>query len=668
MARESEDGEMGKCRYIELLAPARDVSVGRVAIDSGADAVYIGGPAFGARKAAGNSIENIRELCEYAHLFGVRVFVTLNTLLHDDEMDEAVRLAHAYNEIGVDAILIQDLRLAARLFATGEFEGKLHASTQCDIRNVEKVKELEAMGFAQVVLARELSYSEIRSIHEQTAVPLEAFVHGALCVSYSGACYLSEAVCGRSANRGECAQMCRLPYDVLDENGNEILHGKHVLSLLDLDRSAHLQELIDSGVTTLKIEGRLKDADYVRNVVAYYRQKLDALFAASNGHYAQSSYGETRIAFTPDPAKTFHRGATEYFSFERPAHLVNMDTPKSTGELLGYAPIKAEWGLQNGDGLVAFGTAAAQTDAYANASASLKRHRSPLSPYETSSMGTPKNNYSEGFYWPSRVRIPVGLPIYRTYNAEFQRQLAAKDATKRVLKVKIVLRETEEGFEVEMTGPINNAFQRQFHTPPSLRATSPTLGEELHKIAFPAEKVPATNGERAEAMVRQQLSKLGDTPFEAEEVRVEWSQPYFLQAATLNAWRREAVQALLESLEGFRKVKKGLERFSLDGLGRSAEPCRRVLPRQTRSIGEAVQKGEEGLREVKKGEDAIEPSSQYNMPEALMTCKYCLLYEMGCCKKRNPRKTGVPTYLRRGDLLLRIETDCKECVMKLKKA
>ena len=573
---------MGECRYIELLAPARDVSVGRVAIDSGADAVYIGGPAFGARKAAGNSIEDIRELCEYAHVFGVRVFVTLNTLLHDDEMDEAVRLAHAYNEIGVDGILIQDLRLAARLFATGKFDGRLHASTQCDIRNVEKVKELEAMGFAQVVLARELSFEEIRRIREQTTVPLEAFVHGALCVSYSGACYLSEAVCGRSANRGECAQMCRLPYDVLDENGKELLHGKHVLSLLDLDRSAHLQELLDSGVTTLKIEGRLKDADYVRNVVAYYRQKLDALFAASNGRYAGSSYGETRIAFTPDPAKTFHRGATEYFSMERPAHLVNMDTPKSTGELLGYAPIRAEWGLQNGDGLVANG---------------------------------------EGFYWPSRVRVPAGTPVYRTYNAAFQRELAAKDATKRVVKVRMTLKETEEGFMVKGEWlRVNGSYlagsdDRQSRA--GLRV------ERQWKI----EKIPATNGERAEAMVRQQLSKLGDTPFEAEEVRVEWSQPYFLPAATLNAWRREVVEAMLEQMKRRKEV-----------------------------------------RIVRKSDASSVPDSPSGIPEALMTCKYCLLYEMGCCKKRNPRKTGVPTYLRRGDLLLRIETDCKECVMKLKKA
>ncbi|MBR4547882.1 MAG: U32 family peptidase, partial [Paludibacteraceae bacterium] len=269
---------MSETRYIELLAPAKNLEVGRVAIDSGADAVYIGGPAFGARKAAGNSLEDIAELCRYAHVFGVRVFTTLNTLLRDDEMDEAVRLACAFRQIGVDAILIQDLRLARVLLEMGGFEHLLHASTQCDVRDLRRVQELENMGFSQVVLARELSYAEMKHIREHTTVALEAFVHGALCVSYSGACYLSEAVCGRSANRGECAQMCRLTYDVLDENKRELLHQKHVLSLRDLDRSHHLRELLDAGITTLKIEGRLKDADYVRNVVAYYRGLLDDIF------------------------------------------------------------------------------------------------------------------------------------------------------------------------------------------------------------------------------------------------------------------------------------------------------------------------------------------------------------------------------------------------------
>lgn len=566
---------------IELLAPGKNLAVGRVAIESGADAVYIGGPAFGARKAAGNSLEDIAELCRYAHLFGARVFTTLNTLLHDDEMAEAVSLACAYKEIGVDAILIQDLRLARILLNMVGFEGMLHASTQCDNRSLERVQQLEQMGFSQVVLARELSYQEMRAIREHTSVALEAFVHGALCVSYSGACYLSEAVCGRSANRGECAQMCRLTYDVLDADGREMRHEKHVLSLYDLDRSEHLRELLETGVTTLKIEGRLKDQDYVRNVVAYYRQKLDRLFAESQGRFVQASRGRTKIAFTPDPAKTFHRGRTEYFSFERPDNLVNMLTPKSTGEFLGRAPIQDSWNLHNGDGLVAG---------------------------------------ELGFYWPSRVKIPAGTPVYRTYNAEFQKTLAAKDAATRVLPVRLTLSETEEGFALRMED-----------------------GERSVECQWKEEKIPAENGERAEAMVRQQLTKLGDTPFEAESVEIVWSRSYFCIAKTLNAWRREVVA---KALECWSKIDNGAPNTN------------------QRSVcgGES-----EGSELFNKSEALAEELSQpARIPNALMTCKYCLLNEMGCCKKLG-KAERMPTFLRRGDLLLRIETDCKNCQMTLVK-
>ena len=624
---------MSETRCIELLAPAKNLEVGRVAIDSGADAVYIGGPAFGARKAAGNSLEDIAELCRYAHIFGVRVFTTLNTLLRDDEMDEAVRLACAFRQIGVDAILIQDLRLARVLLEMGGFEHLLHASTQCDVRDLRRVQELENMGFSQVVLARELSYAEMKHIREHTTVALEAFVHGALCVSYSGACYLSEAVCGRSANRGECAQMCRLTYDVLDENKRELLHQKHVLSLRDLDRSHHLRELLDAGITTLKIEGRLKDADYVRNVVAYYRGLLDDIFRSSTT-YAQASRGITRIQFKPDPAKTFHRGATEYFSFfsagdtpdKRPADLVNMDTPKSTGEFLGYTPIKNSWGLQNGDGLV---------------------------------VG------DQGFYWPTRQRFPEGLPVYRTYNADFQRQLSAKDATKRVLPVKILFCDTPDGFSIEIT-PISPAASTAYaapaasitpstpissitptvHTSPtsSTSSTSPTIHHAPIApilLSFPADKVPATNADRAEAVVRQQLGKLGDTPFEASEVDIRWSQPYFLPASTLNSYRRTAVDALITALTQIPHAPA-----TSTTPAASASPTTPTAP--ISPIGPI---------------SPIYGSSP--LPSALMTCRYCLLRELGCCKRLNPRKTGIPTYLRRGDLLLRIQTDCRSCLMTL---
>ncbi len=672
---------MSETRYIELLAPAKNLEVGRVAIDSGADAVYIGGPAFGARKAAGNSLEDIAELCRYAHVFGVRVFTTLNTLLRDDEMDEAVRLACAFRQIGVDAILIQDLRLARVLLEMGGFEHMLHASTQCDVRDLRRVQELENMGFSQVVLARELSYAEMKHIREHTTVALEAFVHGALCVSYSGACYLSEAVCGRSANRGECAQMCRLTYDVLDENKRELLHQKHVLSLRDLDRSHHLRELLDAGITTLKIEGRLKDADYVRNVVAYYRGLLDDIFRSSTT-YAQASRGITRIQFKPDPTKTFHRGATEYFSFfsagdtpdKRPADLVNMDTPKSTGEFLGYTPIKDSWGLQNGDGLV---------------------------------VG------DQGLYWPTRQRFPEGLPVYRTYNADFQRQLSAKDATKRVLPVKILFCDTPDGFSIEITPispirPTTPAASTAYAAPAapispitpipptsptiSTSPTSPTIHPALIApilLSFPAEKVPATNADRAEAVVRQQLGKLGDTPFEASEVDIRWSQPYFLPASTLNSYRRTAVDALLTALTQIPHAPATSSIPSTSSIPAtstipstpttsipSATPISPISP--ISPIGPIIPTSPTSSTSSTSSTSLTSPTIRPSLispispiygssalPSSLMTCRYCLLHELGCCKRLNPRKTGVPTYLRRGDLLLRIQTDCRSCLMTL---
>ena len=342
---------------LSLLSPARDKEVAKAAIHAGADAIYIGAPAYGARKAAGNSLEDLEEVVRYAHTYGVQVLVTLNTLLNDDEYPKAVSLAHALYKIGVDALIIQDLHLLDYDLPPI----RLHASTQCDNRTPEQVAHLRDLGFKRVVLARELSINEIRNIHQ--AVPdieLEAFVHGALCVSYSGRCYISEVLVGRSANRGACAQFCRMAYDLLDAEMNEVqdeqgkpIHQRYLLSLQDLDRSAYLQELIDAGVTTFKIEGRLKDADYVTNITAYYREKIDSIISPFHHSIIHS--------FTPNPEKTFHRGATDYFLHGRTPHLANWDTPKSTGEYIGEVleskgntlrvRLKEGITLHNGDGL-----------------------------------------------------------------------------------------------------------------------------------------------------------------------------------------------------------------------------------------------------------------------------------------------------------------------------
>ena len=429
-------------------------------------------------------MEDLAEVVRHAHTYGVQVLVTLNTLLHDDEYADAVALAHALYKIGVDALIIQDLHLL-------DFDLppiRLHASTQCDNRTPEQVKNLRDLGFKRVVLARELGIDEIRAIHE--AVPdieLEAFVHGALCVSYSGRCYISEVLAGRSANRGACAQFCRMAYDLLDSEMNEVLdehgepiHQRHLLSLQDLDRSAYLDELIAAGVTTFKIEGRLKDAEYVTNVVAYYREKL----GPNGAVYTRS--------FTPDPEKTFHRGATDYFLHGRTPHMANWDTPKSTGEYIGEVleardntlrvRLKEGVMLHNGDGL----TIGSEGFNVNGVEGSLIHVNKALS--------------------GSRY---TGIPLYRNLDTDFIKSLHSE----RRIPVDIVLSETESGF--------------------CLR-----IGDK--ERTFDYVKEPAKNETKALETIRTQLSKLGDTPYVAREVRIE-SQPYFIPISVLNEWRRTTI-------------------------------------------------------------------------------------------------------------------------------
>lgn len=469
---------------ITLLSPARDKEVAKAAIQAGADAIYIGAPAYGARKAAGNSLEDLEEVVNYAHTYGVQVLVTLNTLLHDDEYADAVALAHALYKIGVDALIIQDLHLLDLNLPPI----RLHASTQCDNRTPEQVKQLRDMGFKRVVLARELGIEEIRAIHE--AVPdieLEAFVHGALCVSYSGRCYISEVLAGRSANRGACAQFCRMAYDLLDAEGNEVLdengqpiHQRHLLSLQDMDRSAYLKELIEAGVTTFKIEGRLKDADYVTNITAYYREKLSA-FSHQDSVISRS--------FVPNPEKTFHRGGIDYFLHGRTPHMANWDTPKSTGEYIGEVVevrgntlrVRLAPGIElhNGDGLT-IGSEGCNVN---GVEGNLVKINKAIS-----------------------IQNSAFSPLYRNNDVEFTKNLKSE----RRIPVDIVFRETANGF--------------------SLR-----IGDK--EKTFDYVKEPAKNAEKALDTIRTQLSKLGDTPYVAREVKIE-SQPYFIPIRILNEWRR----------------------------------------------------------------------------------------------------------------------------------
>ena len=491
------------------MAPARDLEVGRAAIDAGADAVYIGAPEFGARQAASNSIEEIAALVKYAHRFGAQVLVTLNTLLHDDEFPRACALAHDLYKVGVDALIIQDLNLLNYDLPPI----RLHASTQCDNRTPEQVLHLQQLGFRRAVLARELSLQQISNINNailtqdsKFKIELEAFVHGALCVSYSGRCYLSEVLMDRSANRGCCAQLCRQRYDLLDKDGNEILdangkpiHQRYLLSLQDMDRSLHLAQMIEAGVTTFKIEGRLKDRDYVTNIVAYYRQLLDQIIASNPNLQQASTPSVQTYNFTPNPAKTFHRGQTDYFLHKRTPQMANWDTPKSTGEKIGRVvalrkdaicvQLQPNITLHNGDGIC----------------------------FEDK--GFAINRVEGEWIYPNQMpNIQRGTILYRNLDTEFLRSLQAK----RQIPVDIRFEVIPEGYRL-------------------------TIGEKT--TDFVAEHQEANNTQRALQTIIQQLSKLGDTDFAARNIQVINNNqicsehfPYFIPISQLNLWRRQLTQ------------------------------------------------------------------------------------------------------------------------------
>ena len=491
------------------MAPARDLEVGKAAIDAGADAVYIGAPEFGARQAASNSIEDIAALVKYAHRFGAQVLVTLNTLLHDDEFPRACALAHDLYKVGVDALIIQDLNLLNYDLPPI----RLHASTQCDNRTPEQILHLQQLGFRRAVLARELSLQQISNINNailiqnsKIKIELEAFVHGALCVSYSGRCYLSEVLMDRSANRGCCAQLCRQRYDLLDKDGNEILdaHGKpihqrYLLSLQDMDRSLHLAQMIEAGVTTFKIEGRLKDRDYVTNIVAYYRQLLDQIIASNPNLQQASTPSIQTYNFTPNPAKTFHRGQTDYFLHKRTPQMANWDTPKSTGEKIGRVvalrkdaicvQLQPNITLHNGDGIC----------------------------FEDK--GFAINRVEGEWIYPNQMpNIQRGTILYRNLDTEFLRSVQAK----RQIPVDIRFEVIPEGYRL-------------------------TIGEKT--TDFVAEHQEANNTQRALQTIIQQLSKLGDTDFAARNIQVINNNqicsehfPYFIPISQLNLWRRQLTQ------------------------------------------------------------------------------------------------------------------------------
>jgi putative protease len=579
---------------IELLAPAKDLDCGLAAINSGADAVYIGPPRFGARSRAGNSLDDIAALVNYAHTYWARVYVTINTLLYDGELPEAVRLLHQLYDIGVDAAIIQDVGLLECDLPPLP----LIASTQMHNHSPERVSFLEQIGFPRVILARELSLEQIRAIRDRTAIELEFFVHGALCVSYSGQCYMSYAIGGRSGNRGECAQPCRRKYTLVDRDGRPIAENRYLLSLRDLNLTDYLDQLLDAGITSFKIEGRLKDRIYVANVVSWYRRQLDRILAARD--WTRSSSGRSRFGFAPDVSKTFNRGFTSYFLQGRTEPPGVIDTPKMVGEPIGTVIavrgqrflLDTTTRLHNGDGICWFDEGKELCGTTVN-----------------EVQATP----SGLLVGPERVvGIREGLSIYRNHDHAFLReiecQVAGSRQPVRQIAVRMRLESTSEGFFLQAQDEDGNS-------------AAGTLA---------VVKEPAQKPDKAEATARRQLAKTGDTPFACDQVELAWDRPYFLPISALNALRRSTLDQLVAVRAANRPLMEG-------EIQPNAVPC----PESTLTYRGNVLNQQAVAFYRRHGVEEIAPAAESGLDmdgQVVMRTRYCILHQLGLCDG-----TGRPT-------------------------
>lgn len=601
-------------KFIELLAPARDLSCGMAAVDHGADAVYIGALRFGARVAAGNSMEDISALCAYAHRFGVRVYVTLNTILHDEELEEARRMIYELHRTGVDALITQDLSLLQMELPPIA----LHASTQMDNRTPEQVEKLSRMGFRQAVLARELSLREIETIHRAVPdVTLEAFVHGALCVSYSGRCYASQYCFGRSANRGACAQFCRLPFTLTDRDGHTLLPEAHLLSLRDMNRSSSLWEMMQAGVRSFKIEGRLKNVSYVKNVTAHYRRELDRIMKEHPG-YARSSWGREEISFVPDVHKSFARGFTDYFLHGRTRDMASPDTPKSKGEYVGYVKevrhncliIAGTACFRNGDGVCFSG---------------------PDGTLQGLRVNRAEGNH---LYCNRPVQAAPRTPVYRNYDQEWETLMSKPTATRR-MGLAWTLEETDEGFRLTALREDGTCRRRDF---PMERQTARTAQDDV---------------------MTDILSKLGDTLYYTTRVRISTHEPRFIPRSQLAEWRR----TLVEELDRTPVIRR--EVAASGHVSRPVEFPARVDWTQNVSNRMAFTYcAEHGAQDISY---ALEhPRGPKSGKLCLMTCRYCIRYQWGWCRKEKGHNAPEPWYLVANDgRRFRLEFDCARCQMKV---
>lgn len=600
-------------RFLELLAPAKNFESGRAALLCGADALYVGAPKFGARAAAGVSAEEIGRLCELAHRFGARVFVTMNTLLYEQELVEAERMAARMWQIGADALIVQDMAFLRMDLPPID----LHASTQMCTTTPEQVRFLADVGFSRVVLERALTLQEIEKLSRAADVEIEAFIHGALCVSYSGRCYMSRTMSARSGNRGDCSQACRLPYDLLDEQMQPLVRNRHLLSLQDMNATERLEAMIDAGVTSFKIEGRLKDENYVRNVVGWYRRRMDEIIA-QRPDLCRASEGVSTFEFEPNPAKSFSRGGISYFLDGARRGVASFDTPKAFGEPLGQvgAVRRDSFQLQRvagqgvqlnaGDGLC-FVTAAGE------------------------SSGTNVNRIEEDWIWPNRMEgIRPGVELYRNYDHRYVTALS-RSRLRRTVPVTALVRVTASEIELTLSDGTLQVIVS--------RSGVFELAQQL---------------DQALATIRTQLSKTGETIFDLTDVKFSDEEVRFVPVSVLNVLRREAFQRLAtKRLEHYRRRQRLPEdpnvRFPQAILEGDANVINSLAERFYRDHG--VTRIEPGydLRSDLKGVD-------------VMRMRYCIRRELGMCLRDKPDYTGK-LYLRHGTFLYELRFDCARCMM-----
>ncbi len=611
---------------LELLAPARDADIGIEAIQHGADAVYIGGPSFGARSSADNSVAEIARLVKHAHRFNARIFTTLNTILRDDELEAARKLVWQFYDAGVDALIIQDMGLLELDLPPIQ----LHASTQTDIRTPEKARFLQDVGLSQLVLARELTLEQIKTIRAETSAILEFFIHGALCVAYSGQCYISHAHTGRSANRGDCSQACRLPYQVADSKGRIVAHDKHVLSLKDNNQSENLTALIDAGIRSFKIEGRYKDMGYVKNITAHYRKLLDDILQ-QRPELARASSGECSFSFTPDPDLNFNRGSTDYFVQGRKLDIGAFDSPKNPGLPIGHVvkvtpdwvEIETEAALHNGDGLCYYDLQKELVGLAINTAEPVARNRWRVQP---------KDPLAE------LKDLRAGVEINRNRDMSWQRTLDKKSSERRI-GIWLNLDETNNGMALTLTDEDGHSARAEV-----------AIAKEVAKDAG-----------RAEASLRENLTKLGATIFQPIDISLNLSQFWFVPASSVNALRREAVEKLeaarrsaFERLPRASAISANYPEDSLSYLGN-------VFNSRARDFY-----ARHGVKLIAAAYESHEEEGEVS----LMITKHCVRYSLSLCPKQTIGVTGVhgtvraePLSLINGSEKLTLRFDCKACEM-----